>query len=166
MQKGHEPHLLDDIIRTISKPYSDIMSMSLLYDASWPITMILGRVQPLARIEVRAAADRSRAARPFDPVPWRQRVQGLRSPARIPELEAERAPDQIDASTVIKNVGQRVAQSLIGMPLGGAIIGWLLDRLFDTAPWIMLALMFIGFAGAVLDVMRYSRQGSGKDSGK
>jgi ATP synthase protein I len=82
------------------------------------------------------------------------------------KVEAERAPDQIDASTVVKNVGQRVAQSLIGMPLGGAIIGWLLDRLFDTAPWIMLALMFIGFAGAVLDVMRYSRQGPGKDSGK
>jgi ATP synthase protein I len=77
------------------------------------------------------------------------------------KVEAARAPDQIDASTVVRNVGQRVAQSLIGMPLGGAIIGWLLDRLFDTAPWIMLALMFIGFAGAVLDVMRYSR-GSGK----
>jgi len=77
------------------------------------------------------------------------------------KVEAARAPDQIDASTVVRNVGQRVAQSLIGMPFGGAIIGWLLDRLFDTAPWIMLALMFIGFAGAVLDVMRYSR-GSGK----
>lgn len=77
------------------------------------------------------------------------------------KVEAARAPDQIDASTVVRNVGQRVAQSLIGMPLGGAIIGWLLDRLFDTAPWIMLGLMFIGFAGAVLDVMRYSR-GSGK----
>jgi ATP synthase protein I len=82
------------------------------------------------------------------------------------KVEAERAPDQIDASTVVKNVGQRVAQSLIGMPLGGAIIGWLLDRLFDTAPWIMLGLMFIGFAGAVLDVMRYSRQGSNKGAGK
>jgi ATP synthase protein I len=82
------------------------------------------------------------------------------------KVEAARAPDQIDASTVVRNVGQRVAQSLIGMPLGGAIIGWLLDRLFDTAPWIMLALMFIGFAGAVLDVMRYSKQGSGRNAGK
>ena len=81
-------------------------------------------------------------------------------------VEAERAPDQIDASTVVRNAGQRIAQSLIGMPLGGAIIGWLLDRLFDTAPWIMLGLMFIGFAGAVLDVMRYSKQGSNRDSGK
>jgi ATP synthase protein I len=82
------------------------------------------------------------------------------------KVEADRAPDQIDASTVVRNVGQRVAQSLIGMPLGGAIIGWLLDRLFDTAPWIMLGLMFVGFAGAVLDVMRYSKQGSGRNAGK
>jgi ATP synthase protein I len=82
------------------------------------------------------------------------------------KVEAERAPGTIDASTVIKSAGQRVAQSLIGMPLGGAIIGWLLDRLFDTAPWIMLALMFIGFAGAVLDVMKVSKQGSNRDAGK
>src|SRR4029453_16486257 len=56
--------------------------------------------------------------------------------------ESKRKPKPIDSSTVIKNAGQRVAQSLIGMPLGGAIIGWLLDRVFDTAPWIMLGLMF------------------------
>jgi ATP synthase protein I len=85
---------------------------------------------------------------------------------RAERAEAERTPEAIDSSTLIKNVGQRVAQSLIGMPLGGAIIGWLLDRLFDTAPWIMLALMFIGFAGAVLDVMKVSKQGPGRDAGK
>lgn len=85
---------------------------------------------------------------------------------RAEKVEAERGPPPIDSSTVIKNVGQRVAQSLIGMPLGGAIIGWLLDRLFDTAPWIMLALMFIGFAGAVLDVMRFSKQSADRDAGK
>jgi len=85
---------------------------------------------------------------------------------RAERVEAERGPDPIDSSTLIKNIGQRVAQSLIGMPLGGAIIGWLLDRLFDTAPWIMLGLMFIGFAGAVLDVMRFTKQGSNRDSGK
>lgn len=85
---------------------------------------------------------------------------------RAERVEAERAPEAIDSSTLIKNVGQRVAQSLIGMPLGGAIIGWLLDRLFDTAPWIMLALMFIGFAGAVLDVMKNSGTSANKDAGK
>ena len=85
---------------------------------------------------------------------------------RAERVEAEHGPKPIDSATLISNVGQRVAQSLIGMPLGGAIIGWLLDRLFDTAPWIMLGLMFTGFAGAVLDVMKVSRQGSDRDAGK
>ncbi len=85
---------------------------------------------------------------------------------RAERVESERKPKPIDSSTVIRTAGLRVAQSLIGMPLGGAIIGWLLDRVFGTAPWIMLALMFIGFAGAVLDVMKHSGSSANKDAGK
>lgn len=85
---------------------------------------------------------------------------------RAERVEGERKPKPVDSSTVIRTAGLRVAQSLIGMPLGGAIIGWLLDRLFETAPWIMLALMFIGFAGAVLDVMKNSGPSANKDAGK
>jgi ATP synthase protein I len=84
---------------------------------------------------------------------------------RAGKLEDERRP-QIDSRAVIRSAGLRAAQSLVGMPFGGAVIGWVLDRLFDTAPWIMLALMFIGFAGGVIDVMKFSKgspdQGSGK----
>jgi ATP synthase protein I len=85
---------------------------------------------------------------------------------RAERVEGDRKPKPIDSSTVIRTAGLRVAQSLIGMPLGGAIIGWLLDRIFGTAPWIMLALMFIGFAGAVLDVMKHSGTSANKDAGK
>jgi ATP synthase protein I len=85
---------------------------------------------------------------------------------RAERVEGDRKPKPIDSSTVIRTAGLRVAQSLIGMPLGGAIIGWLLDRVFGTAPWIMLALMFIGFAGAVLDVMKNSGTSANKDAGK
>jgi ATP synthase protein I len=85
---------------------------------------------------------------------------------RAERVEGERKPKPVDSSTVIRTAGLRVAQSLIGMPLGGAIIGWLLDRLFETAPWIMLALMFTGFAGAVLDVMKNSGPSANKDAGK
>ena len=85
---------------------------------------------------------------------------------RADRVEGERKPKPIDSSTVIGNTGIRVAQSLIGMPLGGAIIGWLLDRVFGTLPWIMLALMFIGFAGAVLDVMKNTGSSANKDAGK
>ena len=85
---------------------------------------------------------------------------------RADRVEGERRPKPIDPSTAIRNTGVRAAQSLIGMPLGGAIIGWLLDRLFGTLPWIMLALMFIGFAGAVLDLMKNSGRAPDKDAGQ
>ncbi len=81
-------------------------------------------------------------------------------------VEGERSPKPAVSSMVVRSRGMRVAQGLVGMPLGGAIIGWLLDRLFDTAPWIMLVLMFIGFAGAIWDAMKSFGQGADKDAGK
>jgi ATP synthase protein I len=84
---------------------------------------------------------------------------------RAERVEGERAP-KIVSSMVVRSRGMRVAQGLVGMPLGGAIIGWLIDRLLDTAPWIMLALMFLGFAGAVWDAMKTFGQSGDKDAGK
>jgi len=34
------------------------------------------------------------------------------------------------------------------------LIGWFVDRWLDTRPWVMLAMMFIGFGIAVRNVMR------------
>jgi len=84
---------------------------------------------------------------------------------RAERVEGERRPKPADAA-IVRSRSIRVAQGLVGMPLGGAIIGWLLDRLFDTAPWIMLALMFIGFAGAVWDAMKTFGQSADKDAGQ
>ena len=84
---------------------------------------------------------------------------------RAERAEEARQPKAVSSLTV-RSQGMRVAQGLVGMPIGGAVIGWLLDRLFDTAPWIMLALMFIGFAGAVLDLMKNSKTGVDRDAGK
>jgi ATP synthase protein I len=75
---------------------------------------------------------------------------------RAEQAEVERRP--ADSTKAIRSAGWMVAQNLIGMPLGGALVGFVLDKLFGTLPWIMLALMFIGFAGAVWGLMK--KQGS------
>jgi ATP synthase protein I len=54
--------------------------------------------------------------------------------------------------------GMRVMSELIGAPLGGAIIGWLLDRGLDTKPWLLLAGLLLGFAVAVRNIYRISKQ--------
>jgi len=77
---------------------------------------------------------------------------------RAEQVEAERRP--ADSTKAVRSAGWMVAQNLIGMPAGGFLIGFLLDKLFGTMPWIALALMFVGFAGAVWDLMK--KQGSNR----
>lgn len=54
--------------------------------------------------------------------------------------------------------GQRVLSILVGYPLGGGIVGWFLDGWLNTRPWIMLALLFLAFAGACRQVFRISKE--------
>jgi ATP synthase protein I len=63
-------------------------------------------------------------------------------------VAAEKGPMQGPA------VGMQVAQTMIGYPLGGIIVGLVLDNLFDTLPWITIGLMFAAFAGACLHVVQ------------
>ena len=48
----------------------------------------------------------------------------------------------------------RIASTMLGYPLGGIVVGFVLDKLFGTLPWIMIGLMFLAFIGACLQVMR------------
>ena len=52
--------------------------------------------------------------------------------------------------------GNRVLSQLIGGPVGGALIGWLLDRLFGTAPVLLLALMALGIVVAFRNIIKIS----------
>jgi F0F1-type ATP synthase assembly protein I len=53
----------------------------------------------------------------------------------------------------------QIASTMVGYPLGGIVIGWALDSLFDTRPWIMIGLMFLAFFGACLQVVRTNKAG-------
>jgi ATP synthase protein I len=52
--------------------------------------------------------------------------------------------------------GNRVLSQLIGGPVGGAVIGWLLDRLFGTSPFLLLALMALGVVVAFRNIIKIS----------
>jgi len=53
-----------------------------------------------------------------------------------------------------ENSNWAIASTMVGYPLGGIIIGFMLDNFFDTTPWITIGLMFTAFAGALLHVAR------------
>src|SRR3982750_2923011 len=63
-------------------------------------------------------------------------------------------------------VGQMGLSHLVGAPLGGGIIGWLLDRWLGTKPWLMLVMLFLGFAVGVMNVLRISNESSRKARGE
>ena len=58
---------------------------------------------------------------------------------------------------IVRAMGMQVISTMVGYPLGGIIVGFVLDKVFDTAPWIMLGLMFAAFAGAFLHVVQMNK---------
>ena len=58
-----------------------------------------------------------------------------------------------------RSKGMQIASTMVGYPLGGIVIGWVLDSVFDTRPWIMIGLMFLAFFGACLQVARTNKAG-------
>jgi ATP synthase protein I len=93
---------------------------------------------------------------------------GLPEDARLTSLDrrlkeaqlrdAARTGKAEKASQVGRSQGMRILSDLFGLPLGGGIVGWLLDGWLGTRPWVMLAMIFIGFGIAVRNVLWISKQ--------
>ena len=71
------------------------------------------------------------------------------------KAEAERAgKDQVPAKGMRQ--GTRVLTELIAGPAGGALVGWLFDRLLGTSPALLLVCMFLGIAVAFRNIIKIS----------
>jgi ATP synthase protein I len=54
--------------------------------------------------------------------------------------------------------GSRVLTELVAGPAGGALIGWVMDRLFGTSPWLLLVMLALGIIVAFRNIYRISMQ--------
>jgi ATP synthase protein I len=72
--------------------------------------------------------------------------------------EAVRTGKVKSESYVGRSQGMRILSDLVGIPFGSALIGWLLDGWLGTRPWLMLAMLFLGFGIAVRNVLWISKQ--------
>jgi ATP synthase protein I len=78
---------------------------------------------------------------------------------RLQQEEAKRtAKPKPDPSY---QAGQLVLSNLIGAPAGGFVIGFVLDKWLGTQPWLLLIMLFLGFAGGFMNVIRISRSSTG-----
>ena len=79
---------------------------------------------------------------------------------RLQRAEAKRtAKRQPDRNY---QAGQLVLSNLVGAPAGGFIIGFMLDKWLGTKPWLMLVMLFAGFAVGIWNVIRISMTPPGK----
>jgi len=78
--------------------------------------------------------------------------------------QAEAAKQAKTAVDPNMRTAQLVIGYLIGGPLGGALIGWGLDSLFGTFPWLLLLMLFLGFGAGFWNIMRISRNTPSRNS--
>ncbi len=79
----------------------------------------------------------------------------LKAAAQTEKVSTGTAPAQPDKGY---KQGSRVLAELIAGPVGGGLIGWLLDRWFGTSPWLLLAFVILGFAAAIWNIVKISGQ--------
>lgn len=68
--------------------------------------------------------------------------------------EAERTGQARGGADRNEQLGNRVLSYLIGGLAGGALIGWVLDRLFDTSPLLLITLMLLGAVGGFWNIIK------------
>ena len=76
--------------------------------------------------------------------------------AEVQRDEAVRSGKKVEGQGKGYSQGNRVLSALIGGIAGGALIGWLVDRWFGTAPLLLLVLMLLGTIVAFRNIIKIS----------
>ena len=82
-----------------------------------------------------------------------QKIEDLRQKEAIARHEVSR-PARSRAS----RLGLRICVDLLSAVVVGAAIGYVLDELFGSKPWLMSLFLMFGGAAGVLNVYRLSKQ--------
>jgi ATP synthase protein I len=76
---------------------------------------------------------------------------------RAEAVEAERTAGATSPeSDANYRLGNRVLAELLGGMIGGALLGWLFDRVADTSPWGLLIMLMLGIVVAFRNIIRLS----------
>ena len=84
--------------------------------------------------------------------------QRLRQAEQDEAVRTGKARAPVDQSY---RMGNQVLSYLIGGLAGGALIGWVLDRLFDTSPGFLIALLLLGAAAGFWNIIKISNRRPG-----
>jgi len=96
---------------------------------------------------------------PQDRAAFRQRSEDLGQKLdaiKAKQAEAEQAEIQA-RQTAFGQAFRYAAELVVGVGFGGGL-GWVLDRQFGTAPWLMILLVILGFAAGLLNLIRAAQK--------
>ena len=97
----------------------------------------------------------------LDPLPEDARLNSLDERLRRAKSDEAIRTGAVDTKgDASYRLGNRVLAELIGGMVGGALVGYVLDRLLGTSPWLLLVLLFLGIASAFRNIIRISNQRS------
>ncbi len=92
-----------------------------------------------------------------DPVREDPRIASLEKRiAEVERTERVRTGQRDPSADENTRLGNRVLTELIGGLAGGALVGWFLDRMIGTSPWLLLAFLFLGIIVAFRNIIRIS----------
>ena len=74
------------------------------------------------------------------------------------EREEQRNRPQVQGADAGYKLGNRVLAELLGGIVGGALIGWVIDRFAGTSPWGLLVMLFAGIVVAFRNIIRISNR--------
>ena len=90
------------------------------------------------------------------------RLTSLEERLRVAQHEEDRRSSPMELPNVLTgkgmSQGNRVLSAIVGAPLGGLFVGFALDQLLGTRPWVMLAMMFFGIVAGFVQVWRISQE--------
>ncbi len=101
---------------------------------------------------------------PEDPVQDGKRLEDPRLDSLDMQLKKVRKAEDVRSGKANQvpakgmRQGNRVLTELIAGPLGGALVGWFLDRMIGTAPWLLLACIFLGIGVAFRNIIKISAE--------
>ena len=96
-----------------------------------------------------------------DPIGEDARIDALEERLRAArEREEQRNRPQVQGADASYKLGNRVLAELLGGLIGGALIGWVIDRFAGTSPWGLLVMLFLGIIVAFRNIFRISSKRS------
>ncbi|ANU07744.1 AtpZ/AtpI family protein [Paraurantiacibacter namhicola] len=92
-----------------------------------------------------------------DPIVEDARIDALEERLKSArEREEERNRPSVKGADANEKLGNQVLGHLLGGPLGGALIGWVIDQFAGTSPWGLLVMLGLGIVVAFRNIIRIS----------